>query len=496
MDLSSKISRVRCTTPRLVKGKRSQRRVSCQGLGIRRSSVYQSVSVPVMDKKTHDSSSLNMFCKILEFSCTWKVIPYNWNGVMKRFSPIDPTDLRGRVAIKLHSGIMYAVTIFSFVRLIMNVGKDRDEFPLMMKIVNVSWLLASIQVSVIFLNNWALRGDLMQYGNRVLEKIVKQGSQGKYPYSGALWTGMVLLFLNPLPHGLVAMHTPCAPNLLSSIVLSCACIGDHDHAKFGYGLLLLMGCWELYFMTVIFIQAFLAWAFVYLGVSSGTREMNGMRSMGIPLEVGIRTYLDLQRIINLLNVACKPYLATFPILLMSICSILLFGSIRLWDADFRADSVPVLRDSVCIRNVQPDLDGRTDAMGLRYVNATLGKGSAETRLGSDSTSVLVMSLPIFAHSWVKIACLFFVLSFLFFGCRLLKRRSSSDHKCSMSHVRRLGRPGESFDMIRFEPIVDDMRIMFGVVVVLEETITPYSGLSSWFNLGAEILLSVVTIRMM
>lgn len=30
-------------------------------------------------------------------------------------------------------------------------------------------------------------------------------------------------------------------------------------------------------MTVIFIQAFLAWAFVYLGVSSGTREMNGMR---------------------------------------------------------------------------------------------------------------------------------------------------------------------------------------------------------------------------
>ncbi|OXA40730.1 hypothetical protein Fcan01_24515 [Folsomia candida] len=280
-----------------------------------------------------------MFCKILEFSCTWKVIPYNWNGVMKRFSPIDPTDLRGRVAIKLHSGIMYAVTIFSFVRLIMNVGKDRDEFPLMMKIVNVSWLLASIQVSVIFLNNWALRGDLMQYGNRVLEKIVKQGSQGKYPYSGALWTGMVLLFLNPLPHGLVAMHTPCAPNLLSSIVLSCACIGDHDHAKFGYGLLLLMGCWELYFMTVIFIQAFLAWAFVYLGVSSGTREMNGMRSMGIPLEVGIRTYLDLQRIINLLNVACKPYLATFPILLMSICSILLFGSIRLWDVDFRADTV-------------------------------------------------------------------------------------------------------------------------------------------------------------
>lgn len=59
----------------------------------------------------------------------------------------------------------------------------------------------------------------------------------------------------------------------------------------------------------------------------------------IPFEEGVPTYIELKRVTNLLNVAFKPYLSTFSIIIMAICSILLFGSIRLWDVDFRAVTV-------------------------------------------------------------------------------------------------------------------------------------------------------------
>lgn len=146
----------------------------------RRSSIYCELSVPPSSaepsiSKLEDPPSVTFFYKILELSCKAKIIPFNWNATLRRFSSVGATDLWGHGLINLHSVIMYSVTIFSFFRLVTNVGKERDAFPLMMKIVNVSWLLASIQISVIFLQNWFLRGDVMQYGNAILDKISIEG---------------------------------------------------------------------------------------------------------------------------------------------------------------------------------------------------------------------------------------------------------------------------------------------------------------------------------
>ncbi|XP_035702438.1 uncharacterized protein LOC110841896 isoform X2 [Folsomia candida] len=200
-------------------------------------------------------------------------------------------------------------------------------------VVNLAWLLASTTISIVSLQNNIFQVEVMQYGNTLMDKL----STEKFNDGNALSFAIFLLYLNPVPHALVAVHTPCAPNLISSIVLKCTSIADNDVGTIGWKLL--FGLWEAYFMGIIFLLAFLTWSFVYLGVSLGAQKCVKMRQQSITFKAGIRSYIEIKRMIDLLNDALRPYLSVFPLLIAAICSLLLFGSIRLWDVDFKANTV-------------------------------------------------------------------------------------------------------------------------------------------------------------
>ncbi len=122
--------------------------------------------------ETSFDKSILRYWKILNFCCYTKLIPFNWNPDSKRFSQVGKKNLLHAFLIKLHSIIMYSVTTFSFVRLCLHFGDSLEEFPLFQRVVNVSWLMASVVICTIFANNDILRDDIAQHANSILDKIV------------------------------------------------------------------------------------------------------------------------------------------------------------------------------------------------------------------------------------------------------------------------------------------------------------------------------------
>lgn len=80
------------------------------------------------------SSSFTLYLKIIRFACTIKVLPFNWNEKLRRFSIPSRESRRDQLLINLHSVVLCTITTFSFFRLWSQVGQGREEFPLFMKV--------------------------------------------------------------------------------------------------------------------------------------------------------------------------------------------------------------------------------------------------------------------------------------------------------------------------------------------------------------------------
>lgn len=119
--------------------------------------------------------SFHWYLKIIQFTCTTKMIPFNWNPKTRRFLPAGRRKLREKFLIKFVEVVLFSFTIFSFFRLLANIGKDRTEFPLFMKVVNISWLIASVVITIVSVQNNILRNDVMEYGNTLMAKLTKNG---------------------------------------------------------------------------------------------------------------------------------------------------------------------------------------------------------------------------------------------------------------------------------------------------------------------------------
>lgn len=92
---------------------------------------------------------------VLIFATKWKVLPYDWD--VKDHRLVRSKTWKCFILFHLHTTVLYFSFAFSTSRLLMSFRKGEEEFPLFLKLLNITWMFANAMGSVVMFMLWLVQ---------------------------------------------------------------------------------------------------------------------------------------------------------------------------------------------------------------------------------------------------------------------------------------------------------------------------------------------------
>lgn len=233
----------------------------------------------------------------ISMMCSLKLIPFHWDREKKELQKaLDP---RQRRDFAIHRKIMLSMTLFSILRYIQTA--NRGPFPLLLRILNIVWIVGYLLTSICLHQLDRKEAEIMQLSN-ILIRYLKTGQADDHDgqkvnhrdnnnkdqkstssssknvldnnISAIIFLGFFQMFLNPVLHLSLLDASPCSPNFLGSVFFSCKGFhrGDiHLLKKLPFII------FEYYIVMVFIYTWFFNWLIVFLGMSWLLMKLQGTR---------------------------------------------------------------------------------------------------------------------------------------------------------------------------------------------------------------------------